>query len=557
MNTLAAALSVAAAATWLLIVARSTLVAARMLQIEEYESARFLAWGRNGDWLVHPAAVTGVVCVAATIVTNVVSEQATVVVAGAWLLAGLCAHLLWRWTPVKRALVFTARMKRLLGAAALIVAAVGAAATVGVIVSPRLTAPFVALLALAVTALPVLALASANQAMRPAERAVRNHYLNRARRCLAELRPLTVAVAGSYGKTSTKHILAHLLGGDDVLPTRKSFNTLMGVTRVVNEDLTATHRVFIVEMDAYARGEIAAICRLVHPQYAVVTSVGPQHLERFGTMSAIEDALYETIAELPPEGTAVVHLGDDGGRALAARARSEGRTVVTYGLADTPDADVVASDVQSGSGGTAFTWTWMSRHLVRDVGIPLLGRHQALNVTAALAVVELLGRDLDAAVQAAGTLQPVEHRLQRLETGGAVTVIDDSYNANPVGVHEGLDVLAGFDGGAKILVTPGLVELGSVEEAENRRYGEHAAAVCDQVIVAEARPAAALVAGLRAGGLPAERIHSVRNLAETTALLARLARPGDVVLFANDLPDTYLSGPGARATTVTTTGAGG
>jgi UDP-N-acetylmuramoyl-tripeptide--D-alanyl-D-alanine ligase len=395
--------------------------------------------------------------------------------------------------------------------------------------------------------------------MRPLEASVRGYYLAKARRKLRDIHPVVVAVAGSYGKTSTKHILAHLLGGEDVLPTRKSFNTLMGVTRVVNEDLLPDHRVFIVEMDAYAEREIASISDLVHPRYAVLTSVGPQHLERFGSVERIADALYECVAALPPDGPAVIHTGDAGGVALARRALGERHSVVRYALEGAPEganADVVAADVRISSRGTAFRWRWPARELECDVAIPLLGRHQALNVTAALTMVVLLGRSLDAAVRTARTLQPVEHRLQPMQTGGPVTVIDDSYNANPVGVHEGLDVLATFEAGAKILVTPGLVELGDVEEEENRRYGRHAAAVCDQVIVAEARTAAALVAGLREGGMSSDRIHLVRGLAETTALIGRLARSGDVVLFANDLPDTYLAGPSARRA-VTTAEAGG
>jgi UDP-N-acetylmuramoyl-tripeptide--D-alanyl-D-alanine ligase len=125
-------------------------------------------------------------------------------------------------------------------------------------------------------------------------------------------------------------------------------------------------------------------------------------------------------------------------------------------------------------------------------------------------------------------------------TGNAITVIDDSYNANPVGVHNALEVLAELDAGARILVTPGLVELGAVEDAENRRYGEHAARVCDHVIVMDAQPGRALREGLRAGGMADDRVHVVRSLAEATAVIGRIATAGDAVLFANDLPDTYL-----------------
>ena len=192
-----------------------------------------------------------------------------------------------------------------------------------------------------------------------------------------------------------------------------------------------------------------------------------------------------------------------------------------------------------------FSGRWAAEHLDRTVTIPLLGRHQVANVTAALAAVHVLGYDLDAAVAAAASLPQVEHRLELMATTGPLTVIDDSYNANPVGVHNGLEVLAAMHGGTKFLVTPGLVELGSVEDDENRRYGEHAAHVCGHVIVMSAKTSAALCAGLRDGGMGEDRIHVVDTLAEATEVLQRLSKPGDVVLFANDLPDTYM--PATRA----------
>ncbi len=167
------------------------------------------------------------------------------------------------------------------------------------------------------------------------------------------------------------------------------------------------------------------------------------------------------------------------------------------------------------------------------------------NVSAALAAVLTLGYSIDDAIATAASLEQVEHRLEVMATSGPLTVIDDSYNANPVGVHNGLEVLAAMPCAHKFLITPGLVELGSVEDAENRRYGEHAAKVCDHVIVMSAKTSAALCAGLRDGGLGEDHMHVVETLADATALLQRLSVPGDVVLFANDLPDTYL--PVARA----------
>lgn len=543
MSAVGVALLAVGALLWLLALARAALVAARMLQIEEYEWGRFVRWGSARAWLAHRSVLLAAGVTAAGLIASALHRDSATIAAGvAWIVASGGALWWWGWTPPKRALVLTARMRRILGAAGAVATLLAAlpplVAALGV---PVVAAALVLVLTAALTALALLVLIAGDALMRPVESAVRERYLRLATARIAEVQPLVVAVAGSYGKTSTKHILAQLLPDQErVLPTRKSFNTLMGVTRVINEDLRPEHRLFIVEMDAYAPGEIAAMCALVHPKLAIVTSVGPQHLERFGTMDAIADTLYETVAALPPDGHAFVHAGEPGGLALAERAVAERHTVTRYGIEGTSAwLDVVASHVDVDGRGSRFVWSWRERGLEREVTIPLLGRHQVLNVAVALAVVHQLGCSLDDAIGAASRLQPVEHRLQPMATGGPVTVIDDSYNANPVGVHNGLDVLAGMDGGAKVLVTPGLVELGSAEDSENRRYGEHAAAVCDHVIVVAARPAAPLLAGLEQGGLPKDRIHVVRDLAAATAVIAAVTKAGDVVLFANDLPDTY------------------
>jgi UDP-N-acetylmuramoyl-tripeptide--D-alanyl-D-alanine ligase len=395
-----------------------------------------------------------------------------------------------------------------------------------------------------VTGLSEILLVAANVVTRPAESRIRRHYLALAAARIKMVDPVVVAVVGSYGKTSTKHILAQLLQPNvNTLPTRKSFNTLMGVTRVINEDLTPENRVFIVEMDAYAPGEIAAMSDLVHPSIAIITAIGPQHLERFSTIDRIAGAMYEVALALPADGTLILHTGDEPGALLAQRARADQRRLIRFALenpGEAADADVIASSIRVDARGATFRWHWDAHGLDREVTIPLLGRHQVANVSAALAAVVTLGYPIDDAIAAAASLEQVEHRLQLMTSAGPLTVIDDSYNANPVGVHNGLEVLDAMSGPHKFLVTPGLVELGSVETDENRRYGEHAAKVCDHVIVMSAKTSAALCAGLRDGGMSEDRIHVVDTLDEATTLLQRLSRPGDVVLFANDLPDTYL-----------------
>jgi len=540
-----------AAIVWLILIFRIVLVAARMFQIEEYESLRFLRWGLTREWLVHRAVWLGLLVGAVALsVAAVLPAARPIGIAIAWLVSAAAAQFTWRWTSPKRPLVMTARMRRLLIAGGFLAVVLAAGLALGIVaLHPIVSVILVLIAAGLVTGLSEILLVAANVVTKPAESRIRHHYLALASARIKMVDPVVIAVAGSFGKTSTKHILAQLLRPNvNTLPTRQSFNTLMGVTRVINEDLTPENRVFIVEMDAYAPGEIAAMSELVHPQLAIITAVGPQHMERFGTLDRIAGALYEVASALPADGTLILYTGDESGAALAQRAHSERRRLIRYGLAEDGgmlDADVVASSIRIDSHGGTFRWSWEAEGLDREVSIPLLGRHQVANVSAALAAVLTLGYSIDDAITAAASLEPVEHRLQLMASAGPLTVIDDSYNANPVGVHDGLEVLAAMPGAHKFLITPGLVELGSVEDEENRRYGAHAAKVCDHVIVMSAKTSAALCAGLRDGGMSEDRIHVVETLDAATRLLQSLSRPGDVVLFANDLPDTYL--PVARA----------
>ena len=538
---------VVAALIWMGWMTRAGLMGARMYQIEEYEGPRLLAWGRQRAWLAPNATLAGAaLALAIGLLGLTATDEWRRFAAGlAWLVGAALAVALWRALPAKKPLVYTQRMRRILGVTAGLAIILAALLVWALLALPSGVALFggvIILLGAPLLVLPLLI--AANFLLKPVEARIQAGFVARARATYTRLAPLTIGVAGSYGKTSTKHILAALLQpAMETLPTPKSYNTLMGVTRSINEYLTPRHRAFVVEMDAYDVGEIAAMCRLVDPTIAVVTSVGPQHLERFGTVERIADAMYELIAALPAGAPAVIYGGEALSAGLADRAAAAGYRVVRYGLEgeDAGPLDVIASDISVDERATRFTWRWPAEGLEQRVAIPLLGQHNILNVSAAIAIIHLLGLPADEAARDALRLEPTPHRLQVIPSPGGMTIIDDSYNANPVGVHNGLEALRQMRGRHKILVTPGLVELGAVEEAENRRFGEHAAEVCDEVILVGARQTQPIADGLRAGGLPAERTHVVESLDEVTATLARIAGPGDVALFANDLPDTYLA----------------
>jgi UDP-N-acetylmuramoyl-tripeptide--D-alanyl-D-alanine ligase len=530
---------------WAVWLVRAGLVAAQIYQIEEYEAPRLLAWGERPTWRWSRPVLGGILgALFCGVVANLLPlEVRAAVLSAALLLGSLVLNLLWRRTPAKKPIVYTPRMRRILGAGAgvLLLLTIAVVYCIG-LVAPIWYGMFAAFVILLAPRLALFLPIAGNALMAPVERNIQQGFVRQARERIGKYRPQVVGIAGSYGKTSTKHIAAQLLGQQiETLPTPKSFNTLMGITRTINENLEQKHKLFLVEMDAYAVGEIKAMCDLVQPEAAIITAVGPQHLERFGTVAKIGAAIYELVAALPQNGTALIYAGEAETAKLAERAAAEGRRVVRYGMADEGVAlDLIADEVVMDGEATRFVLSWPAENLRLAVSIPLLGRHNILNVSAAIGLAHVLGFSAERAARAAARLEFVPHRLQVLPRTGGMTVIDDSYNANPVGVHNGLEVLAQFQGNAKILVTPGLVELGSLQESENRRYGEHAAKVCDHVILVGKAQTLPIQEGLRAGGMAPERVHIVQTLDEVTALLGSIGKPGDVVLFANDLPDNYL-----------------
>jgi UDP-N-acetylmuramoyl-tripeptide--D-alanyl-D-alanine ligase len=384
-----------------------------------------------------------------------------------------------------------------------------------------------------------LLIVASNLVMYPVEASFRQHFISSAKRIVRDHPNLqVVAVTGSFGKTSTKEIIAHILSSHHhVLKTPRSFNTMMGICKVIREDLRPDHDVFVVEMGAYKKGEIKRLCELTPPHIGVLTAVGPQHLERFKTLERVAEAKYELMEHLPPSGKGIFNGDDPICRGLSERPASF--TASRYGLDQTDNSlNVWARNVTITEQGTEFdlcTDAGASSHVVTS----LLGQHNVSNILAGVTVALAFGLTLPEIARAITTLEPIEHRLQRIQGAGGVTVIDDAYNANPAGVRMALDVLERLPGGRKVLITPGMVELGDREEEEHLRMGALAAEVCDYVILVGIERTRALATGLRERGFPTDHLATVKNLDEATRHLQTVVKPGDVVLFENDLPDTY------------------
>jgi UDP-N-acetylmuramoyl-tripeptide--D-alanyl-D-alanine ligase len=534
--TLAALLLALAA---LLLLAGREHVLLHVLQQEHYENARLRVWlDRGEDRRQLPASLAlWVVCLAVAGIALASSGAGIAAAAVALVAAGLRLAGVWRRDQIKP-LVFTKRAKRLFGLS--------------------LALPGVPLLALA-AALPgeaavVVAgalggglhafgpgwLTAANVALRPVQRRETERFVRSARERLAAVAPLVVGITGSYGKTTTKACVAAVLDtAGPSYPTPASFNSHLGVVRAINEGLREDHQSFVVEMGAYREGDIAELCELVHPRIAILTAIGPAHLERFGSLDVTERAKGEIAEALPADGVFVTRADDERCRRVAAT-RTAARAVL-FSPQPHPDADLWAEGLEVRNGRTQFALCRRVDGEVESTPVraQLLGTHNVANLLAAAAVGFESGLTAKQVARALGRVKPPEHRLAPIVNQAAgIVVIDDSYNANPSGAAAALEVLRHHEAQRRILVTPGMVELGDEEEAENRELGRIAARSCDLCLLSGPR-AAVIREGLLEAGFPDEHAIVLPDGPSAHRRLAELSRRGDVILFENDLPDVY------------------
>ncbi|MEP7287647.1 MAG: UDP-N-acetylmuramoyl-tripeptide--D-alanyl-D-alanine ligase [Chloroflexota bacterium] len=392
-----------------------------------------------------------------------------------------------------------------------------------------------------VVLLTPLSLPLANIINFPLEETFRQFYLARAKRYLKRSGATVIAITGSYGKTSTKHYLHHILDGRfRVLMTPKSYNTLLGISRVINDVLSkdVSYEYFIAETDAYFVGENARICKLVEPTIGIVMTVGPMHLERLGSMENIATAQYEVVQALPPDGAAFFNGDDPVVRDMAGRGYPQTTQFVTQKGVN--GGRLEAINVQMTAEGLDFEVRDNQTGEQRSMHAPLYGDHNVTNILMAAAVAHYLGMSLTEIAMRVTTLQPAEHRLIRRVMPDGTILIDDTYSANPVGTQTALGVLAlQQQSQNRVVVSSGMFELGAVSDQENHKLGERMAAVATDVILIGAAQTQAVKKGLDDCHFAPDRIHIVSSFNEAIAIYKGILRPGDALLMLTDLPDTY------------------
>lgn len=424
----------------------------------------------------------------------------------------------------KKPLVITPRVKRLFITEGIITALVLLS---GFLMPSKTLVPIVLFVAAEISPLVTIL---ANYINEPIEASIRKKFYNSAKEKLEGMPDLKIiGITGSYGKTSVKNFVTALLSEKyNVLMTPHSYNTTLGVVRTVNENLSPMHQVFVVEMGARQTGDIKEICDLVNPEAGILTSIGAQHLETFKTQENIVSTKYELLDSVG-EGKKFVNRDSE-----LIRNHEKTENTITYGTSS--DCDYYAKDIKVTPSGSEFT-------LVTSQGearlkTKLLGKHNVINLVGSAAVAVEYGVSLEEIKIAMRRIESVEHRLQ-IKKQPDCTIIDDAYNSNPEGAKGALETLKEFEG-CRIVITPGMVELGDKEAEENEKLGAICAECADWVIFVGEKQYPTLKKGADSVRLEDEKIMCAKDIYEAFSMMRGIKEDNKIVLLENDLPDNYL-----------------
>lgn len=510
-----------------------------MFQLNGYKNGEHIHWLKKNvsrQYLLILIGILGALSMCLPGIVTLLLQTAAVLICMKY-------YLYLKKTNTKKKLVYTARVKRLILTDSILVILL--LVLTGVFLGVGRIAGAFAIL----TTLQIIALVIVNWINRPVEGMINQHYINDAKKKLRSVPDLTViGVTGSYGKTSVKYYLDTLLKEHfEVLITPESYNTPMGVVKTIRSSLKPSHQIFICEMGARHVGDIKEICDIVHPEHGIITSVGPQHLETFFNMDNIVNTKFELADALPEVGLLFLNGDNEYIRNHSGKYKNK----IFYTTGEWAKARELESQIEEGEvsqyyqtgdvklsrTGTEFTVTAPDGEK-ETFQMRLLGEHNVINVAGAVAVANTLGIPLKQLKVPVRRIQPVAHRMQLLERGN-YTIIDDAFNSNPVGSRAAVETLKQFEG-VRILITPGMVELGEKEEEYNYKFGTYAADCCDYILLVGEKHTAPIHKGVLESGFSQERCRVFEKLEDALSFAYSIKAEGHkFILLENDLPDNY------------------
>lgn len=360
-----------------------------------------------------------------------------------------------------------------------------------------------------------------------------------AREKLAGMKAVKIAVAGSYGKTTMREIMATVLaeGNKQVAAPPASYNTPLGISKFV-AGLAGTEEVLVFELGEYYPGDISELCQLVQPDLGVITGVNEAHLSKFKTLERTVNTIFE-LGDYLGDGPLYIN-----GESELARDRVDQGYPFLYSRHGCDGWEVVEAEtgLEVGVSGKKFTGTYFlakkdGQTIEAESG--LLGLHQVGPLLAAAAIAAKLDLTPEQIERGLAKTMPFEHRLQPRKDAGGAWTIDDTYNGNPDGARVAIEFLAGLKGYRRWYVTPGLVEMGEQAETVHREIGRQLAkAGIEKVVLIRDSVTPHVEAGLEAAGFKGDLIW-YDDAMECYAALPTLTVAGDVVLLQNDWTDNY------------------
>ena len=367
----------------------------------------------------------------------------------------------------------------------------------------------------------------------PIEEAIKKHYENDARKKLNKLDHITkIGITGSYGKTSTKNIINDIISENYfTLITPASYNTPMGITRTIREQLKPIHQLFVCEMGADKVGDISYLMEFVKPRFGIVTSIGPQHLATFKSMENIINEKMQEIEMLPIGGVGFVNLDNE---YIANYHVKNNCKIVSVGI-ENENADYVAKNIKYTKDGSSFTVRINKKNYKFTTS--LLGKHNITNILIGIALAIELNISIDDIVKNVKMIKQVNHRLE-VKKINEFTFIDDAFNSNPVGSKMALDVLSLMPG-RRVIVTPGMIDLGSKQDEINYEFGEYMLNKADYVLLVGEKQTKQIYKGLNDCGYNMNNVIVFDNVKQAINYVYGKFSVSDTILLENDLPDAF------------------
>ena len=369
----------------------------------------------------------------------------------------------------------------------------------------------------------------------PIEKLLALRFRIKAEKKLKSMNNLSViGVTGSYGKTSSKNILNDVLNVKyNTFATPKNFNTPLGLIISINNYLDKFNDYLIAEMGAFKKGEIKYLCDYVKPKYGILTRIGTAHLESFGSQKNIQEGKFELIESLPDDGIGILN-GDD---ELQVNYKLKNKCKIVFIGIDNKDVDVKATNIKLSNAGSTFDVIFKGDKKKYKFETKLLGQANIYNILASIALGKELGLTIKQLQTGVKKVNTIEHRLE-LKKYYDINIIDDAYNSNPIGAKMALDVLKLMPG-KRIVVTPGMIELGPKQKELNEEFGRQIASSADEVILVGKNQTKDIYNGIKSKKFSDKKIHIINDVKEAFPMMQSLKEKETYALLENDLPDIF------------------